>query len=133
MKSVSFNLDSVDYKPIVISPQRMVARSLHAQKIYKRSENNLKQQFLYVILKNTIVKSGKSAGPHQIYNLSRDIIIGERYPTIKYITLPEDGKTKIRHLRVLDELWLVMNREKNNAWLESRLNIKMVNFRFQML
>jgi hypothetical protein len=111
----------------------MVARSLHARKIYKRSENNLKQQFLYVVLKNTISKSGKSAGPRQIYNLSRDIIIGERYPTIKYIKLPEDGKTKIRHLRVLDELWLVMNCEKNNTWLESRLRIKMSNFRFQKL
>ena len=133
MKSVRFNLDSIDYKPVVISPQQMLSRSIHAQQIYTRSENNLKQQFLYIVLKNTVIKSGKSAGLRQIYNLSRDIIIGKRYPMIKYIKLPEDGKTKIRPLRVLDELWLVMNYENNNMWLESRLNIKMINFRFQKL
>ena len=109
MNSVQFNLNLTEYRDVTISARRARIRREHARKIYLRSENDLKRQFFRLILKNTVLKTGIPINITRIEQISYDIIVGSKYPSIKKVRLPEDGFTNIKHLRVISQDWILEN------------------------
>ena len=108
MKSVNFDMGSITYiPPGVITTGDMIVRSMYAQKSLLRSENDLKNQFLYVILKNTVLKLQRPVNLYTIERMSQEIIDGNKHPHIKTVILPRDGRTPISNLSHLEPQWVV--------------------------
>ena len=125
MKAVNFDLGSITYIPAdMITARDMSMRSMYAQKSLLRSENDLKNQFLYVILNNTVLKLQRAVNLYTIERMSQEIIDGNKYPHIKTVNLPRDGRTSVSNLIHLESKWIV----EYGEWSHNQLKFNGITF-----